>query len=100
MNECIKCTAELNKFYSIRYYQWNIYESGVLIDTSEKIESGQLEYWFREMQSGKTYTGKITIVTNDGVVITSNAASCTVPNGVSAIENISYSLLIALIHIS
>lgn len=92
-NECIKCTAELNKFYSIRYYQWNIYENGVLIDTSEKIESGQLEYWFREMQSGKTYTGKITIVTNDGVAITSNAASCSVPSGVSAMSNLTYSFM-------
>ena len=91
MNECVKCTATLNKFYSIRYYQWNIYESGVLIDTSEKIESGQLEYWFREMQSGKTYTGRITIVTNDGVMITSDTATCSIPSGASAIENITYS---------
>lgn len=90
-NECIKCTTTLNKFYSIRYYQWNIYEGGVLIDTSEKIESGQLEYWFREMQSGKTYTGKLTIVTNDGVMITSDSVSCTIPSGISAIDNITYS---------
>lgn len=93
VNEVIKCTAEITTSgnYSVRYYYWTIYKDGVEVDRSQKIYSGRLEYLFREIESDTRYTGKITVVTQDNVEVTSAETSCsftTYENGITSLDGI------------
>ena len=84
VNEVIKCEASIGTagYYPVKYFYWSIYDSnGKLVNRSERIWSGRLEYLFREVQTDTTFTGKITIVTQDGVEVTSDSATCTITNG-------------------
>ena len=84
VNEVIKCEASIGiaGYYPVKYFYWSIYDSnGKLVNRSERIWSGRLEYLFREVQTDTTFTGKITIVTQDGVEVTSDSATCTIANG-------------------
>ena len=87
----IKCTASITNAgnYPIEYFYWTIYDiADKVIDQSEKIYSGRLEYLFREIQTNMTYKGKITVVTQDGVEVTSSAVTCTIPQGETGISGL------------
>ena len=89
--EVIKCTATINNQgqYPLKYFYWTIKdENGNIVNQSEKIYSSRMEYLFREVQTGHTYKGCITIVTQTNVVVTSDYAECTVPNGGKAITEL------------
>lgn len=94
-NEVIKCEASIETAgnYPVKYFYWTIYKNGVEINQSEKIYSGRLEYLFREIETNSTYTGKITVVTQDGVEVTSIEAVCTIPDGTIGIKNLKASLV-------
>lgn len=83
VNEVIKCEASITTagYYPVKYFYWSIYKDGILINQSEKIWSSRLEYLFREIETNSTYTGKVTIVTQDNVEVTSNEATCTISAG-------------------
>ncbi len=94
-NEVIKCEASIDTAgnYPVKYFYWTIYKNGVEINHSEKIYSGRLEYLFREIETNSTYTGKITVVTQDGVEVTSAETTCTIPDGTAGIKNLKASLV-------
>lgn len=94
VNEVIKCEASIDTAgnYPVKYFYWSIYKDDVLVNQSEKIWSGRLEYIFRELESNATYTGKITVVTQDNIEITSDFANCTIWAGVVGITNLTASL--------
>lgn len=83
VNEVIKCEASITTagYYPVKYFYWSIYKDGVLVNQSEKIWSSRLEYLFREIETNSTYTGKVTIVTQDNVEVTSSEATCTISAG-------------------
>lgn len=90
VNEVIKCEASIDTAgnYPVEYFYWSIYKDNVLINQSEKIYSGRLEYLFREIETDSTYTGKITVVTQDGIEVTSDVATCTIPAGMIGITDL------------
>ncbi len=67
--------------YSIDYYYWQIYCNGELVKQSRKIYNGRLNYIFREVKVGETYTAKVSLKTKDGMTATSEEISFSVPNG-------------------
>lgn len=83
VNEVIKCEASITTagYYPVKYFYWSIYKDGILVNQSEKIWSSRLEYLFREIETNSTYTGKVTIVTQDNVEVTSDEATCTISAG-------------------
>ncbi len=82
-NAFLNCTAKIahEGDYSIDYYFWEVYDNGNLIKQSCKIYSGRLNYIFREIEAGKTYTAKITVKTKDGMTASSEEVSFAVPYG-------------------
>lgn len=83
VNEVIKCEASITTagYYPVKYFYWSIYKDGILVNQSEKIWSSRLEYLFREIETNSTYTGKVTIVTQDNVEVTSSEATCAISAG-------------------
>lgn len=67
--------------YSIDYYYWQIYCNGKLVKQSREIYNERLNYIFREVKGGETYTAKVTLKTKDGMTSTSEEISFTVPLG-------------------
>lgn len=90
VNEVIKCEASITTagYYPVKYFYWSIYKDGVLVNQSEKIWSSRLEYLFREIETNSTYTGKVTIVTQDNVEVTSSEATCTISAGSVGIKDL------------
>lgn len=71
--------------YSIDYYYWQIYCNGELVKQTKKIYNGRLNYVFREVKGGETYTAKVTLKTKDGMTSTSEEISFTVPLGTDSL---------------
>ena len=94
VNEVIKCEASITTagYYPVKYFYWSIYKDGVLVNQSEKIWSSRLEYLFREIETNSTYTGKVTIVTQDNVEVTSSEATCTISAGGVGIKDLKATL--------
>ena len=79
VDESLKCTANItNQYYDIKYYFWQIYENGTLIEQSENIYSSELKYYGRIFQANKTYTAKITVVTQDNRQHTGKTSGVTI----------------------
>ena len=91
VNEVIKCEASITTQgnYPIKYYYWTIYDKDDnIINQSEKIWSSRMEYLFREVLPDATFKGKITIVTQDDVEVTSPVVNCTIPKGAVGITDL------------
>lgn len=94
-DDVIKCEATISSAgnYPVKFFYWTIYdENDKIINQSEKIWSGRLEYIFREIQTDKTFKGRITIVTQDNVEVTSDVTTCTIVQGGDGIKDLKATL--------
>lgn len=84
VDEVIKCEASITTAgnYPIKYFYWTIYDNDDnIVNKSEIIWSSRMEYIFREVMTDTIFKGKITIVTQDGIEITSPVTTCAIAKG-------------------
>ncbi len=84
-------TITNSALYSVKYYYWKVYRNGELINTSEKIYSGRLEYLFREIDDLNEFEAEITVVTQDNVMVTSERIHFEYHSETEAINNLTAS---------
>ncbi|MCL2019274.1 MAG: hypothetical protein FWG70_05875 [Oscillospiraceae bacterium] len=84
---CRQPVDSLNRFFSVKNYYWSFDDD--LNTKSENIASNWVDYYFREVQSGKTYSACLTITTQDNVTVTSEPVSISIPLGTIGINSLS-----------